>query len=152
MLWIALFIIFSIFCFERCVEKCGGTTIRFNVRVSIRTIFCVSHCSLPHSDQMLRKLPTSHKRLSGPGLGYGLNDPEFESWQDQKIFPFLKTSRPLLGLTHPPVYCVPRFFARVRWFRCVADLSPYAVQRLKMNWTIVLSNSYMPFWYGQRQL
>jgi hypothetical protein len=40
----------------------------------------------------------------------GLNGPEFEPWQEQKIYCFFKTLMPSLRPTQPPIQWVPGFF------------------------------------------
>jgi hypothetical protein len=55
--------------------------------------FC--HCS--------NRTAMSHDSSVGIALGYGLDDPEFESRQGLGIFFFATTTRLVLGLIQPPI-------------------------------------------------
>jgi hypothetical protein len=46
--------------------------------------------------------------LSAKLLGYGLVDPLFESRRGKEFYIFSDTSRPVLGLTHPPIQWATR--------------------------------------------
>jgi hypothetical protein len=52
-------------------------------------------------------LPCSQESLSGTALGYGLDDPGFESRKGLEIFLFTTASRLALGPTQPPIQWVP---------------------------------------------
>jgi hypothetical protein len=49
-------------------------------------------------------------KLSDIALGYGLYDRKFESRQRLEIFLFTTVSRPVVGLTQPPIQWVPGVF------------------------------------------
>jgi hypothetical protein len=71
-------------------------------------------------------------------LGYGLDDPGFESRQCLGIFLITTTSRPALGPTQPPIQWVPEaHFLGVKWPGSEADHSPPSSAEIKNAWRYI---------------
>jgi hypothetical protein len=70
------------------------------------------------------KLWSPNTLIQKQWLGYVLDNPGFESRQEQKIYLVYKTSRKTLGSIQPSSHCVTGFFLGMKRLRHVADQSP----------------------------
>jgi hypothetical protein len=86
---------------------------------------------------------SSHIRLSGTELGYGLDDQRFQTWQGLGIFPFITASRSALGTSQPPIQWVPRDLSLgVKRQGREADHSPPSRAEVKNAWSYISTPQY----------
>jgi hypothetical protein len=87
--------------------------------------------------------------LSGIALGYGMDDPGFESRQRLEIFLFTTASRPALRSIHLPIQWVPAALSlRIKRPGRETDHSPPSSAEIKNAWCYTSPLPNTPSWRG----
>jgi hypothetical protein len=87
--------------------------------------------------------------------GYWVMNPWFESRRGKEIYTFSETSRPALGLTHPPIQRATRaLHPELQWRECEFNRSPPLSVKVKNEWryTSTLPTGLHGVQYGQLYL